>query len=390
MASSSGRVSNVFQIKLISIWWWPSLSAQAWAHPRVFSNIHWPLSQVHKVSQIFSVKFIIHASQSQWQTTMSCSPPGSTVYLTNHRYLVIVTMIDPEPYHTSILSGYGWVYELLEGHPGYIHCELGVSREVFLKLISVLHSFGYGSSRYICRYWGSTCHLLLHVCHWPYYSTHWQVIPAIKQHYFQVLSSYAQNIFYGTVLHHIHKSSWHTPHYHKRSITTQRCHPALLVPLMAAMFHAPLHHIAIHYIGITRDFLHKTAILPVTLIFNLFSTIPGGKGLWQMPRSLKGDCKQKWKYQMGIITLKMWVTCHQMKTSLLLTVVSGIILWSGARLIKSKRLYLVSNFTLISMFRPWTKEELFNLTPRHAMWLSAFLAFWSGSFKFCILVLNTA
>ena len=132
-------------------------------------------------------------------------------------FLVIVTTIitllntyGPEPYHTSILSGYGWVYELLEGHPGHIHCELGVSREVFLKLVSVLHSFGYGSSRYICRYWGSTCHLPLHVCHWPYYSTHWQVIPAIKQHYFQVLSSYAQNIFYGTVLHHIHKSSWHT------------------------------------------------------------------------------------------------------------------------------------------------------------------------------------
>ena len=130
---------------------------------------------------------------------------------------------------------------------------------------------------------------------------------------------------------------------------------------MAAIFHAPLHHIAIHYIGITRDFFHKTAILPVTLILNLFSAIPGGKGLWQMPRSLKGDCKQKWKYQMGIITLQMWVTCHQMKTSLLLTVVSGIILWSGARLIKSKRLYLVSNFTLINMFRPWTKEKLFNL-----------------------------
>ena len=71
-------------------------------------------------------------------------------------FLVIITMIitllntnDPEPYHTSILSGCGWVDELLEGHPGHICCKLGVSREVFLELVSVLCSFGYGSSRYV-------------------------------------------------------------------------------------------------------------------------------------------------------------------------------------------------------------------------------------------------
>ncbi|KAF8545637.1 hypothetical protein OG21DRAFT_1428934 [Imleria badia] len=27
---------------------------------------------------------------------------------------------DPEPYHTSILSGAGWVLELLTGHPDHI------------------------------------------------------------------------------------------------------------------------------------------------------------------------------------------------------------------------------------------------------------------------------
>ena len=71
-------------------------------------------------------------------------------------FITIITMLivvlktnNPKPYHTSILSGQGWVEELLEGHPGCICCELGVSREVFLKLVSVLHSFSFGSSRYV-------------------------------------------------------------------------------------------------------------------------------------------------------------------------------------------------------------------------------------------------
>ena len=71
-------------------------------------------------------------------------------------FIAIITMLivvlntnDPKPYHTSILSGRGWVEELLEGHPGHICCELGVSREVFLELVSVLHGFSFGSSRYV-------------------------------------------------------------------------------------------------------------------------------------------------------------------------------------------------------------------------------------------------
>ena len=56
---------------------------------------------------------------------------------------------DPEPYHTSILSGQGWVNELLVGHPACIHGELGVSQEVSLEMIMMLHNFGYGSSKYV-------------------------------------------------------------------------------------------------------------------------------------------------------------------------------------------------------------------------------------------------
>ena len=50
---------------------------------------------------------------------------------------------DPQAYHTSILTGKGWVRELLAGHPEHIHCELGVHSHVFLKLIEELHRLGH-------------------------------------------------------------------------------------------------------------------------------------------------------------------------------------------------------------------------------------------------------
>ena len=41
------------------------------------------------------------------------------------------------PYHTSILSGQGWVQELLDGHPEHICNGLGVHQHVFLALSSI-------------------------------------------------------------------------------------------------------------------------------------------------------------------------------------------------------------------------------------------------------------
>jgi len=56
---------------------------------------------------------------------------------------------EPEPYHTSILTGEGWVLELLTGHPERIHCELGVHRHIFVKLVSDLRSLGHTNSRFV-------------------------------------------------------------------------------------------------------------------------------------------------------------------------------------------------------------------------------------------------
>jgi hypothetical protein len=54
-----------------------------------------------------------------------------------------------EPYHTSILTGQGWVDELLHGHPERIRTELGVHKHVFLALIQELREIGYGNTRYV-------------------------------------------------------------------------------------------------------------------------------------------------------------------------------------------------------------------------------------------------
>jgi hypothetical protein len=54
---------------------------------------------------------------------------------------------DPEPYHTSILTGEGWVMELILGHPDRIRCELGMSTHTFTTLVQDLRVLGEQNSR---------------------------------------------------------------------------------------------------------------------------------------------------------------------------------------------------------------------------------------------------
>ena len=60
---------------------------------------------------------------------------------------VLESYITREPYHTSILTGEGWVMELLAGHPERIRCELGVHHSVFEALILDLREMGHDNSR---------------------------------------------------------------------------------------------------------------------------------------------------------------------------------------------------------------------------------------------------
>jgi hypothetical protein len=46
-------------------------------------------------------------------------------------------------YHTSILTGEAWVYDLIYGHPDRIQHNLGVDCDVFNALLHILHHNGF-------------------------------------------------------------------------------------------------------------------------------------------------------------------------------------------------------------------------------------------------------
>jgi hypothetical protein len=45
------------------------------------------------------------------------------------------------PRHTSVLTGHGWLSELLNGHPDRFRSQLGMGQHVFLRLLGELQSF---------------------------------------------------------------------------------------------------------------------------------------------------------------------------------------------------------------------------------------------------------
>ncbi|CDO78092.1 hypothetical protein BN946_scf184729.g1 [Trametes cinnabarina] len=59
------------------------------------------------------------------------------------------THYDKIPYHTSALSGLAGLNELLDGHPERIKTELGVHKDVFIRLVETLEDIGYCGSRYV-------------------------------------------------------------------------------------------------------------------------------------------------------------------------------------------------------------------------------------------------
>ncbi|KAF8987595.1 hypothetical protein BDQ17DRAFT_1193409, partial [Cyathus striatus] len=48
---------------------------------------------------------------------------------------------NPRPKHTSVLTGQGWLNELLQGHPQHIYEQLGLSKYAFQKLSRELQTF---------------------------------------------------------------------------------------------------------------------------------------------------------------------------------------------------------------------------------------------------------
>ena len=69
---------------------------------------------------------------------------------------------DKTPYHTSVLSGVGWLEELRTGHPERIKTELGMSKDVFAALIAVLRELGHEDSRFVSL--EEQVAIFLHMC----------------------------------------------------------------------------------------------------------------------------------------------------------------------------------------------------------------------------------
>ena len=81
---------------------------------------------------------------------------SQVVVLLTHIILTAVSSVleaaysrTPEAYHTSALSGYAWLMELLTGHPERIRCELSMHRHVFIALINDLRTLGHTNSRFV-------------------------------------------------------------------------------------------------------------------------------------------------------------------------------------------------------------------------------------------------
>ena len=56
---------------------------------------------------------------------------------------------DPEPYHMSVLTGEGWLLELLTGYPDCIRTELRMRIGPFNDLILLLRSYGHSNAQFV-------------------------------------------------------------------------------------------------------------------------------------------------------------------------------------------------------------------------------------------------
>ena len=90
--------------------------------------------------------------QATWLLSMWCLHQYITLFITiilTGTSSLLLSLTEQEPYHTSILTGEGWVTELLDGHPEYICCEIGVHCHVFLELIQERWQLGHDRSKYV-------------------------------------------------------------------------------------------------------------------------------------------------------------------------------------------------------------------------------------------------
>ena len=162
----------------------------------------------------------------------------------------------------------------------------GVSRKVFLELVSVLCHFGFGSSRYVDIKEQLAIFLYMSVTGLTIWHTSEQFQRSnntILKYFHHMLGILSTAPFYTTYINlpdahtplsqRIHNNPKMSPFFDCALGTLDDCHIIYAPPSYS---HPPYRN--------WKGFISQNCLLPVTSIFNLFFVILGGKGLWQMPR----------------------------------------------------------------------------------------------------------
>ena len=88
-------------------------------------------------------------ARQQMQKYRSCAAAIFVNVTVTAAILAVTPLVNKRPYHTSILSGEGWVQELITGHPEHMKTELGMQPHVFFLLVKELYSVGMRRSKFL-------------------------------------------------------------------------------------------------------------------------------------------------------------------------------------------------------------------------------------------------
>jgi hypothetical protein len=124
------------------------------------NNMHDTMVRTSSASKTKELQKSLQEKQRRKKKTialLSAVVGGAVVMQYMGRHLIKTPMYD------SKLSGEAWVQELLHGHPGRFHDNLGMSKYVFRKLVQELQVYaGLHDSRYITK--EEQIAIFLHLC----------------------------------------------------------------------------------------------------------------------------------------------------------------------------------------------------------------------------------
>ena len=88
-------------------------------------------------------------ARQQMHKYCSCTAAIFVNVIVTAAILAVTPLVDKIPCHTSILSGKGWVQELITRHPKHMKTELGMRPHVFFLLIKELYGAGMRRSKFL-------------------------------------------------------------------------------------------------------------------------------------------------------------------------------------------------------------------------------------------------